>query len=251
LDSEVRIVGIKGIPEVSAGAALADLILAAIQAQGEDLRDGDTLVVAQKVVSKAEGSLAELGTVQPSPFARRYGRESGKDPRYVEVILQESRRIVRMDRGHLIAETHHGFVCANAAVDMSNSGGRGVVALLPRDPDRRASELREAVRERLGVDVAVIISDTFGRPWRVGAVNVAVGVAGLEPLLDYVGQQDPCGYVLRSSAIAVADELASAAELVMGKLSRIPVAIIRGYPFQKAPGSARSLVRSPEDDLFR
>lgn len=251
MNPEVRILGIPGIPEVHPGDDLAGLILGALAGHGEAPREGDILVVAQKVVSKAEGRLVELATVEPSPFALHYARDLGRDPRYVEVILRESRRIVRMDRGVLIAETHHGFICANAAVDMSNAGAEGVAVLLPQDPDASAAALRQALRQRAGAEVAVVVSDTFGRPWRVGATNVAIGVAGLEPLLDYVGQRDPTGYLLRVSVMAVADELASAAELVMGKLSRIPAALVRGYSFPQGPASARQLVRSPEEDLFR
>lgn len=251
MSQEVRIVGLAGVPDVAPGDDLAALILAAAAVQDVALRDGDVLVVAQKIVSKAEGRLVDLGTVVPSDFAVRFAKRSHKDPRQVEVVLRESRRIVRMDRNVLIAETRHGFVCANAGVDESNVAGGGVVSLLPLDPDRSAAQLRAEIGRRSGATVAVIVSDTFGRPWRDGLVNVAIGVAGLAPIVDYRGREDATGYRLKATAMAVADELASAAELVMGKMCRMPVALIRGYAYQHADGSARQLVRPRAKDLFR
>jgi coenzyme F420-0:L-glutamate ligase/coenzyme F420-1:gamma-L-glutamate ligase len=174
-----------------------------------------------------------------------------KNPQIVEVVLRESKRVVRMAQRTIIAETQHGFVCAHAGVDESNVAGEGTVALLPVDADASARRLRHDLRERIGVDLPVIISDTFGRPWREGLVNVAIGVAGLEPLKDYRGLPDTEGRVLKVTTLAVADELASAAELVMGKLDRVPVALIRGYPYAPGEGNARQLVRAPEKDLFR
>jgi coenzyme F420-0:L-glutamate ligase/coenzyme F420-1:gamma-L-glutamate ligase len=248
---EVRVIGITGIPEVHPGDDLADLILDAARRQDTPPVDGDVLVVTQKVVSKAEGQVVPLSSVEPSSFARRVAEETGKNARQVEVVLRESRRIVRMDRGVIITETHHGFICANAGVDASNAGGPGLVTLLPQDPDASAESLRRAIEERAGARLAVVITDTFGRPWREGTDEVAIGVAGLVALKDYAGQRDPYGYELRVTQVAVADELAAAAELVTGKLERIPAALIRGYPFEPGWGHGRDLVRDPDRDLFR
>jgi len=248
---EVRIIGIQGMPEVTPGDDLARLILEAAQRQGVALESGDILVVTQKVVSKAEGQVVHLGGVEPSELARRLAQEWGKDPRHVEVVLRESYRIVRMDRGLIISQTRHGFNCANAGVDASNLPDRETLCLLPRDPDASARRIRSAVKAATGADVAVIISDTFGRPWRVGLTNVAIGVAGINPLKDYRGIQDPYGHMLQATVIAVADELASAAELVTGKISQVPVALIRGYPYEADGPGASALVRPPEQDLFR
>src|ERR671924_206831 len=228
---ELRIIGLPGIPIVTPGMDLAALILQAATAAPLPLQAGDILVVTQKVVSKAEGHLIVLKDITPSPLAQSFARQWGKDPRHVEVVLQQSRRIVRMERGVLITETHHGFVCANAGVDQSNIEGQEVVAVLPPDPDASARAIRQGLRERLGIEVAVIISDTFGRPWREGLVNVAIGLAGIAAIKDYTGLHDAQGYELRVSALAIADELAAAAELVMNKLDNVPVAIIRGYDF--------------------
>jgi len=238
------------MPEVRPGDDLATLILEAIRGQGAEVEDGDVLVVTQKIVSKAEGRLVDLRQVEPSPQARELAARARKDPRLLEVILGESRRIVRQERGVIICETKHGLVCANAGVDTSNVGG-GVVSLLPQNPDQSAERIRAAIQEKKGTSIAVIISDTFGRPWREGHTNVAIGVAGMSAMKDYVGQTDPHGYVLRVSAMAVADELAAAAELVMEKLSRVPVAIVRGFDYRRAEGSARELIRPRERDLFR
>jgi coenzyme F420-0:L-glutamate ligase/coenzyme F420-1:gamma-L-glutamate ligase len=247
---QVQIIGVGGMPEVRPGDDLAALILEAVRGQGVDIEDGDVLVVTQKIVSKAEGRLVDLRQVEPSPRARELAARGRKDPRLVEVILGESRRIVRQERGVIICETKHGLVCANAGVDSSNVGG-GVVSLLPQNPDRSAEGIRAGIQEKKGISIAVIISDTFGRPWREGHTNVAIGVAGMSAMKDYVGQTDPHGHVLRVSTMAVADELAAAAELVMEKLSRVPVAIVRGFDYQRAEGSARELIRPEERDLFR
>lgn len=214
------------------------------------LLDGDVVVVTQKVVSKAEGRLVDLRTVEPSPFARDWARRHGKDPRETEVVLRESARVVKMAGPILICETHHGLICANAGVDRSNVDGE-VACLLPADPDASARRLRDGLMARSGATVAVIIADTFGRPWRMGQTNVAIGLAGLAALADYRGQTDVFGRELRVSMLAVADELAAAAELVMGKTAGVPVAVIRGYPWTLAADTARSLIRSPGEDLFR
>ena len=247
---EVRVIPIPGVPEVRAGDDLAALIANAARA-GPGIEAGDIIVVTQKIVSKAEGRVVSLDGVTPSPEAERLGVETEKEPRLVELILRESSRIVRQAGPILITETKHGFVCANAGIDASNVGPEGLVSLLPEDPDRSAAGIRKAIRDRVGADVAVIITDTFGRPWREGHTNVAIGVAGMRPFADYVGQTDPHGYELRVSTLAVADELAAAAELVHGKLAGIPVAIIRGYSYPRGEGTARELVRDAERDLFR
>jgi coenzyme F420-0:L-glutamate ligase/coenzyme F420-1:gamma-L-glutamate ligase len=249
--TELRIVGLHGIPIVTAGADLAALIQQAATAAPWSFQTGDIVIVTQKVVSKAEGCLIALKDITPSPWAEHYARQWGKDPRHVEVVLRQSRRIVRMDHGVLIAETHHGFICANAGVDQSNIEGEEVVAVLPLDPDASARAIRQGLRERLGCEVAVIISDTFGRPWRDGIVNIAIGLSGIEAIKDYTGQRDTQGYELRVTSIAIADELAAAAELVMNKLDNVPVAVIRGYDYPRGEGSLAQLIRAPERDLFR
>ena len=249
--AEVRIIGIDGIPEVRPGDDLATVILGAAQRQRLAFEEGDVLVVTQKIVSKAEGRIVDLDTVEPGPFARQIAEQWEKDARVVEVVLRESARIVRMDHGVIICETKHGLICANAGVDSSNVERLGTVSLLPEDPDRSADWLRGRIEEGLGVSVAVIITDTFGRPWREGHVNFAIGVAGMEPLLDYAGKTDPAGYELRVTQMAVADELAAAAELAQGKLDRVPAAIVRGYTYPHGCGTARQLLRDPEKDLFR
>ncbi len=193
----------------------------------------------------------DLRGVEPSALAKGYATRFGKDPRQIEVVFRESRRIVRMDRGIVISETHHGFVCANAGVDASNVPGEDTVCLLPVDPDASASRLREALAGRLGVEVAVVVSDSFGRAWRHGITDVAIGVAGMDPIADYRGQTDPHGYPMEASVLAVADELAAAAELVMGKTDGIPLAVVRGYPYTPAPGTGKDLLMPPERDMFR
>ena len=247
---EYRVVGIPGLPEVLPGSGLGELICRAVRAASLEVLDGDIFVVTQKVVSKDEGRTVRLESVKPSSMARTWGQELGKDPALVEIILGESRRIVRMDRGRLIVETHHGFVCANAGVDQSNTAA-GEVTLLPEDPDASARRLRSCLEQGFGSRLAVIVSDTFGRPWREGLVNVAIGVAGLAPLVDYRGGLDSAGRQLEATAMALADELAGAAEPVMGKTRGIPVAVVRGLNHSGAEGSARSLIRPPEQDLFR
>ena len=249
----VTLIGIEGMPDIGPGDDLAALTVEAARRQGTPPASGDVVVVTQKVVSKAEGRLVRLAEVEPSAFATEVARATDKDPRLVEVVLREATRIVRMERGVIITETRHGFRCANSGVDSSNVGPEAgeAVTLLPEDPDASARRIREGILAATGAQVAVIISDTFGRPWREGAGNVAVGVAGLEPLHDYRGQQDLYGRDLHSTVIAVADELAAAAELVTNKLTRVPVAIIRGYPFQAAESGMAPLIRDASRDLFR
>lgn len=250
--TSIQIYGLDGLPQVRPGDDLADLIGQSIETNGLPLEDGDILVVTHKIVSKAEGQLVELPSVEPSALALQWAAEWDKDPRQVEVVLREAKRIVRMERGILIAETGHGFICANAGVDASNVHAE-TVCLLPRDPDASAESLRSALAMRFGASIGVVISDSFGRPWRNGIVNVAIGVAGIPALADYRGHTDAAGYSLHVTVLAIADELAAAAELIMNKLDAKPVALIRGYrfPIEAEPGAARDLVMDPSRDLFR
>ena len=251
----LRVVALDGIPEIEPGDDLVGAIGDALQRQPGllPLRDDDVLVVTQKVVSKAEGAVVDLATVEPRPEAVAFAERFGRDARQVEVVLREARRIVRMDRGVLITETKHGFVCANGGVDASNvgSGSGSVVTLLPDDPDASASRIRTVLRERFASDVPVIVSDSFGRPWRWGIVDVALGVSGIHPLDDLRGTADHDGRVMQSTVRAVADELASAAELALGKTAGKPVALVRGAAFVRGEGSIRELLMPAENDLFR
>jgi coenzyme F420-0:L-glutamate ligase/coenzyme F420-1:gamma-L-glutamate ligase len=247
---DLHVVAIHGIPDVTRDADLAALVAGAVGREGRRVERGDVFVVAQKIVSKAEGAVVRLDEVVPSALAAQWAAAHGKDARIVEVVLRESRRIVRMDRDVLIAETRHGFVCANAGVDASNVTP-GFVTVLPDDPDASAERLRAALSTTFGCPVGAIVSDTFGRAWREGVVNVAIGVAGLLPLLDYRGSADSFGRPLTSTVIALADELASAAEIVMRKAAGTPVALVRGASDWIGPGTGRLLVRNADRDLFR
>ncbi len=248
--AELSIIGLPGVPEVRAGDSVGKWIAAAIQEKDIGIHPGDILVVAQKIVSKAEGRVVRLDRVKPSELARSWAAAHGRDPRLIEVVLGQTRRIVRMEQGHLIVENHQGFVCANAGVDSSNVDD-GTVLLLPEDCDRSTRQIRDELVREFAVPLAVILSDTFGRPWRQGLVNVALGVAGLVPLLDYRGSRDSSGRLLNTTVVAVADELASAAELVMGKTSRVPVALIRGFDYNASGGSGQAMIRPAAEDLFR
>lgn len=254
-DGSVTVVALDGIPEVSFGTDLGVLIGDALERTTgvRPLTDKDVLVVTQKVVSKAEGAVVDLATVTPGDDAVAFAREFDRDARQVQVVLDEAVRVVRKDHGVLITETPHGFVCANGGVDASNVGpaSGSLVTLLPRDPDASAARIRVAVKTRFGQDVPVVISDSFGRPWRWGIVDVAIGVSGLEPLDDLRGTPDADGRIMRSTVRAVADELASAAELVLGKTAGRPVALVRGSSFTRGDGSIRSVVMPAEFDLFR
>jgi coenzyme F420-0:L-glutamate ligase/coenzyme F420-1:gamma-L-glutamate ligase len=238
------------LPEIAPGEDLARLIVDAVNQQHLRISDGTIFVVAQKIVSKAEGRIVCLDSVKPSERAARWAAKFQKDARVIELVLREASRIVRMERGVIVAETRHGFVCANAGVDLSNAPA-GTAVLLPEDPDRSARALQSQLEKTLSVSVAVIIADTFGRPWREGLVNVALGVAGIAPLIDYRGQRDAGGKTLQATVIAQADELASAAELVMGKANRVPVAILLGVKSTDRAGSGRDLIRPADKDLFR
>jgi coenzyme F420-0:L-glutamate ligase / coenzyme F420-1:gamma-L-glutamate ligase len=244
------VIGIEGIGEVRPGDDVARIVVEAAARQRTPLAAADVLVLSQKIVSKSEGRLLRLSEVTPSLMATTFAAELGRDPRLIEVILRESRRIVRMDRGVLVTETRHGWVCANAGVDQSNVDA-DMVALLPEDSDRSARGIRETLRTLIGGDVHVIIADTFGRPWREGLVNIAIGVAGFAPLKSYLGDRDPAGRPLQATILAIADELAGAAEPVMGKLDRIPAALVRGLPLAPSEEGSKALLRDPARDLFR
>jgi len=246
----IQIIGMPGMPEVSTGDDVATMIREAADSADLKLLDRDVVVIAQKIVSKAEGRVVQLDSVEPSARAREWAEAWDKDARVVEVVFRESKRIVRMERGVLISETEHGFVCANAGVDTSNVAA-DTVTLLPKDPDESAKRIRAVLGKAFGVSLAVIVSDTFGRPWREGLVNVALGVSGIAPLIDYRGQEDSHGRPLKVTVMAIADELASAAELVMRKSAGIPVAIIRGFDYESSEASSRALIRTQVLDLFR
>jgi coenzyme F420-0:L-glutamate ligase / coenzyme F420-1:gamma-L-glutamate ligase len=245
-----EVIGIAGIGEVRPGDDVGRLIVDASAAQSTPLAGGDVVVVGQKIISKAEGRLRRLSAVEPSEATRRMAEALGRDPHLLEVIMRESRRVVRMDKGVIITETHHGWICANAGVDQSNVDA-DTVALLPEDPDGSARALRARLQTLTGADVAVVVADTFGRPWREGLTNVAIGVAGMAALRDYIGMPDSAGRPLQMTMLAVADELAAAAELVMGKLDRVPVALVRGLAVDAGDAGSKPLLRDPARDLFR
>lgn len=248
---QVRIFPITVSGEIRAGESLATRLLTAANSLGLRFQDGDILVVKHKVVSKAEGALVALDKIEPSAASRAWARRYGLDAHIRELAIRESRRIVRQKRNVLITETKHGFICANSGVDVSNVDGGRHAVLLPQNPDRSAARLRRELKKQLGIEFAVIVSDSFGRPWREGLTEVAIGVAGMRPLVDYRGRRDPHGYSLHATVDAVADELACAAGLVCGKLASTPACIIRGYAYQRGSGRAQELVRPAKNDLFR
>jgi coenzyme F420-0:L-glutamate ligase / coenzyme F420-1:gamma-L-glutamate ligase len=242
--TDLTIFAVRGLPELREGDDLARLV-----AERGELQDGDVLVVAQKAISKIEGRIVRLDDVEPSARAQELADDGEGDARRIEVILHEAKRIVRTRGALVIAETPHGFICASAGVDASNAPEPGTLVLLPVDPDASAARLRDRLDELTGREVGVVVSDSFGRPWRQGTTDVAIGAAGVEVLRDLKGERDPTGYELKSTVIAIADEIASAAELVMGKLERTPVAIVRGLDASK-DGKAREIVMPAERNLF-
>ncbi len=248
---EIRILPLAISGEIRAGESLSATLLAAARSSKLRFQAGDILVVKHKVVSKAEGALVALDEVQPSNASRSWAQRYELDARVHELALRESRRIVRQKRNVLITETKHGFICANSGVDVSNVDGGHHAVLLPVNPDRSAAKLRRELKKHLGIEIAVIVSDSFGRPWREGLTEVAIGVAGMRPLIDYRGRRDPHGYPLHATVDAVADELACAAGLVCGKLAGTPACVIRGYAYQRGNGAARQLIRPAKNDLFR
>jgi len=252
MKANIALYGLPGLPDVQSGDDLVALILDALSRTGLALCDGDVLVVTQKIVSKAEGRTVDLTTIEPSQAARRLAEATGKDPRLVEVILRESKGVIRQRGPVLITETHHGWICANAGVDRSNVQGDAVALPLPEDPDASAQGLHEGLQEATGANVAVIVSDTHGRPWREGTVNLALGVAGMRPIDDLRGRPDRHGYVLRVTTVARADELAAAAGLITGQAAEgLPVVLIRGANYPQGAGNAVEMQRSVEKDLFR
>ena len=251
LEGSLSIFGIQGLPEICEGDDLAKLVVDALLLRNTSLEDGDIVIITSKVVSKSEGRVIDLATIEPNAFAHRYAQAWDKDPRVVEVVLNESKRIVRQVGPVLITETNHGFVCANSGIDQSSSGAHDRVVLLPEDPDESARTIRRKFRD-LGFDIPVIISDTFGRPWRESQVDVAVGIAGMNPVTSYIGEVDPHGHEFLVQSLCVADEIASAAELVKGNVSRIPAVVVRGFSYQSdEEATMQDVLRDPQNDLFR
>jgi coenzyme F420-0:L-glutamate ligase/coenzyme F420-1:gamma-L-glutamate ligase len=248
---ELRIIPISLADEIRPGDSLSDKLLQALQHPKLSLRAGDILIVKHKIVSKAEGQLVALDEIKPSASSKAWARRYNLDARVTEVALAESKRVVRRKRGVLITETQHGLICANSGVDASNVDGGHHALLLPKDPDRSAAQLHRDLKKRLELSIPVIVTDSFGRPWREGLTEVAIGVAGMKPMHDYRGDRDPHGYPLRVTIEAVADELACAAGLVCGKLARTPACIIRGFHYRPGRGRAKDMIRSAATDLFR
>jgi coenzyme F420-0:L-glutamate ligase/coenzyme F420-1:gamma-L-glutamate ligase len=248
---EIRLIPITFAEEIVAGASIADKLAEALRRARQRLQPGDILVVKHKIVSKAEGRLVDLTTIKPSAESMAWAEQYKLDARVIELALRESRSVLRRKNGVLITETHHGFLCANSGIDVSNVDGGKTALLLPEDPDRSAVNLRRVLKKKTGISVAVIITDSFGRPWREGLTEFAIGIAGMKPLRDDRGRRDPHGYELKASVEAVADELACAAGLVCGKLNRAPACIVRGFSYDPGPGAVRDLLRPAATDLFR
>jgi coenzyme F420-0:L-glutamate ligase/coenzyme F420-1:gamma-L-glutamate ligase len=249
--NEVRLIPIPLSGEVSPGDSILEKFLSSLRRQRQSFQSGDILVVKHKIVSKAEGRLVDLATVKPSASSVTWAKDYDLDARVIELALRESRAVIRRANGVLITETHHGFLCANSGIDVSNVNGGRHALLLPKDPDRSARQLHRELKKRTGLAIPVIITDSFGRPWREGLADYCIGIAGMKPLRDERGRRDPHGYKLQASIEAVADELAAAAGLVCGKLNRTPACIVRGFPHEPARGNTRDLLRSAKTDLFR
>ncbi|MDW0230769.1 MAG: coenzyme F420-0:L-glutamate ligase [Nitrososphaeraceae archaeon] len=249
--SKVEIISILINDDIREGDDISNLILKSIKEKKESLKENDVIVITHKIVSKSEGRTIDLTKIIPSEESKKISSRTGKDPKLVELIISQSNEIIKIQREIIITETNHGFVCANSGIDTSNVGNSNHVVLLPVDPDKSAREIRNYIRSRTKTNVAVIISDTFGRPFRKGQVNVAIGVAGINPIKSYIGDSDMYGNILRVTEIAIADEIASAAELVMGKSLRVPVTIVRGYDFSSTDASISTVTRAKKDDLFR
>jgi coenzyme F420-0:L-glutamate ligase / coenzyme F420-1:gamma-L-glutamate ligase len=249
--NELRLIPIPLADEIHPGDSLADKLLESLRRRRLRLQSGDILIVKHKIVSKSEGRIIDLATIQPSAESIAWAKQYALDPRIIELALRESRAVIRRKNGVLITETHHGFLCANSGVDVSNVNGGSHAVLLPEDSDRSAANLRRALERRTGLAIPVIITDSFGRPWREGLTEFAIGIAGMKPLRDDRGRRDPHGYKLKASIEAVADELACAAGLACGKLNRAPACIVRGFRYEAGPGNARDLLRPAATDLFR
>jgi coenzyme F420-0:L-glutamate ligase / coenzyme F420-1:gamma-L-glutamate ligase len=248
---DLRLIPIQLKEEIHPGDSLADKLLEGLRRRQVSLQTGDILVVKHKIVSKAEGRVVDLTTIEPSAESIAWAKQYALDARVIELALRESRAVIRRKNGVLITETHHGFLCANSGVDVSNVDGGTHALLLPEDSDRSAANLRRALKRRTGLAIPVIITDSFGRPWREGLTDFAIGIAGMKPLRDDRGRSDSHGYKLKASVEAVADELACAAGLVCGKLNRAPACIVRGFRYDPGPGSVRELLRPASTDLFR
>ena len=249
--SNVEIISILISNDIREGADIGNLILKSIKEKKESLKENDVIVITHKIISKSEGRTIDLTKIIPSEESKNISYRTGKDPKLVELIISQSNEIIKIQRDIIITETKHGFVCANSGIDTSNVEKSNHVVLLPVDPDKSAREIRNYIKSRTKTNVAVIISDTFGRPFRKGQVNVAIGVAGIDPIKSYIGKSDMYGNILRVTEIAIADEIASAAELVMGKSLRVPVTIVRGYEFSSSDASISKVTRAKKDDLFR
>jgi len=250
--NKIEIIPILIRDDIKKGDDIADLIIKSIKEKNESLQENDVVIITHKIISKAEGRTTDLRNIVPSEVSKKISSNTGKDPRLVELIISQSNEIVKIERDIIITETKHGFVCANAGIDTSNVGKLSDhVLLLPDDPDESARNIRNSINAKTGVNVGIIISDTFGRPFRKGQVNIAIGVAGIDPIKSYIGKRDMFGKILRVTEIAIADEITSAAELVMGKSSRVPVSIVRGYDFNFNDSSISKVTRSKKDDLFR
>jgi coenzyme F420-0:L-glutamate ligase/coenzyme F420-1:gamma-L-glutamate ligase len=249
--SEIRLIPIQVADEIGAGDSIADRLLDSLRRSRQRFRPGDILVIKHKVISKAEGRFVDLSTIEPSADSIAWAQEYDLDARVIELALRESRSVIRRKNGVLITETRHGFLCANTGIDVSNVDGGKTALLLPEDPDRSAAKLRRGLKKRTGSSIPVIITDSFGRPWREGLTEFAIGISGMKPLRDDRGQRDPHGYKLKASVEAVADEIASAAGLVCGKLNRAPACIVRGFEYQAGPAGVGSLLRPAANDLFR
>ena len=250
-EGEIRLIPIPVVSEIFPGDSIADHLIEAMRGLRIRFEPGDILVVKHKIVSKSEGLLVDLATIEPSAESVAWAKQYDLDARVIELTLRESRAVIRRRNGVLITETRHGFLCANSGIDVSNVDGGHHALLLPEDPDRSAADLRRALKKRVGVVIPVIITDSFGRPWREGLTDFAIGVAGMKPLRDDRGRRDSHGYKLKASVEAVADELACAAGLVCGKLNRAPACIVRGFYYESGAGGVKDLLRSPENDLFR
>jgi coenzyme F420-0:L-glutamate ligase / coenzyme F420-1:gamma-L-glutamate ligase len=250
--NKIEIIPILIRDDIKKGDDIADLIIKSIKDKNESLQENDVVIITHKIISKAEGRTTDLRNIVPSEESKKISSNTGKDPRLVELIISQSNEIVKIERDIIITETKHGFVCANAGIDTSNVGKlSNHVLLLPDDPDESARNIRNDINAKTGVNVGIIISDTFGRPFRKGQVNIAIGIAGIDPIKSYIGKRDMYGNILRVTEIAIADEITSAAELVMGKSSRVPVSIVRGYNFTFYDSSISKVTRSKKDDLFR
>lgn len=249
--SEIRLIPIRIADEIEAGDSVGDILLSALRRGRVQLKSRDILVIKHKIISKAEGRFVDLSTIEPSAESVAWAHQYKLDARVIELALRESRSVIRRKNGVLITETKHGFLCANTGVDVSNVDGGRHAVLLPEDPDRSAEQIRQAIRKKTGINLAVLITDSFGRPWREGLVDFCIGIAGMKPLRDDRGRRDPHGYKLHASLEAVADELACAAALVCGKLNRTPACLVRGFSYEAGPGHIRDLLRPATNDLFR